>query len=400
MRRREYDVVVIGAGMVGATAACGLADAGLSVLLLDRQLPPAFDPSRYALRVSAINRATERLLDRLGVWKRIAALRASPFRRIVVWDAGSPGEVRFDAAESGEPVLGHIVENDLIVHALAQGLDERRSVTRLAPVSVERLEPLPAGMRVGLSNGTAVQGRLLVGADGRESQIRELLRIGGRGESYGERAIVAEVATERPHAQTAWQRFLPTGPLAFLPLANGHCSIVWSGPEAQAERLLALDDNAFSAELSHAFEHRLGAVRLAGERAGFALLRAHAQSYLAERAVLIGDAAHAMHPMAGQGVNLGMADADALVQVLGAAHRAGRDIGHRATLRPFERWRRAENELMLGAVHGLHTAFAWKAPWLAGARGAGMRIVDRLPPLKRLFMARAMGNSTFSPAII
>jgi 2-polyprenylphenol 6-hydroxylase len=393
-----HDVAIVGAGMVGTTLAVALQRAGFDVALIEAAPPAPYDPeSDYDLRVSALSAASQRLFERLGIWPAIAAGRISPYREMHVWDAGGAGLLHFDAAELGLPELGHIVENNLIQGAAWQALD---TVSVYCPARLAALEPVADGYRLMLERGESLQARLVVGADGAESRVRELAGIGCSGWSYAQQGIVCNVATEKSHRHTAWQRFLPTGPLAFLPLADGRCSIVWSADAAEAGALMQLDDEAFKARLGEAFGGELGAVMALGRRAAFPLRMLHADRYVQPRLALVGDAAHVIHPLAGQGVNLGLLDVAALVEVLAQAKREDRDIGGLRVLQKYERWRRGDNLLMTAATDGLKRLFGSRNPLLAFARSRGLGVVNAVTPLKNLFIRHAMGIAGDLPPLV
>lgn len=389
---RRCDIAIVGAGMVGATLAALLAREDLGVALIEAA-PPELDwPEGSAdLRVSALTAASERIFDGLGVWPRMVDLGVSPFREMHVWDALGPGEIHFDSAELGEPRLGHIVENRVVVRALIERLRESDRIRLHCPARLERLACGADDVRLGLSDGTEIVARLVVGADGANSRVRVLGGIEVRGWDYEQRAVVATVATEEAHRSTAWQRFLPDGPLAFLPLRDGRSSIVWSTRPAHAEALLAAAEGPFLDELTRAFESRLGRVTDSGPRASFPLRLQHAPRYVAPRLALIGDAAHAIHPLAGQGANLGLLDAAALAEVVSAAASAARDIGALATLRRYERWRKGDNLATMMAMDGFKRLFGTALPPLRWARNTGLNLTDAAPPLKNLIMQYAMG---------
>ncbi|MBK1702202.1 2-octaprenyl-3-methyl-6-methoxy-1,4-benzoquinol hydroxylase [Thiococcus pfennigii] len=363
--------------------------------------PPArtWPPGEADPRVSALNRASQRILARLGVWERIAALGVSPYREMRVWDAVGGGRIHFDSADLGEPDLGHIVENRVVQLALWERLERSETVTLIAPARITDLVLDDERATVTLHDGRHLAARLVVGADGRDSLVRDLVGIATRGGDYDQRAIVALVRPERWHAETAWQRFLPSGPLALLPLADGRCALVWSACEARAEALLALPDAGFCEALSEASELCLGRILEVGPRAAFALRRQHAVSYCGRRLALVGDAAHVLHPLAGQGLNLGLLDAAALAEAIARAHERGRDIGARATLRRYERARRGDNALMLAAMDGFKRLFGNEVPALAAARSLGLAATDRFWPVKGHFMAAALGITGERPPL-
>jgi len=396
----EQDIVIIGGGMVGAALACAAAQRGLRIAVIDGQPPQRTWPEgQVDLRVSALSRASQRILERLGAWSRIVELGVSPYREMVVWDALGKAEIRFDSAELGEPDLGHIVENRVTRLALWEQLEAADNVTLHSPASVQMLAIDDAAGTVRLADSHVLRAKLVVGADGRESLVRETLGIPIDAHDYDQQAIVANVEVGYWHRETAWQRFLPTGPLAFLPLADGRCSIVWSAEERRASELLNLDDAAFLAELEAAFQQRLGAILSTGPRAAFPLRRQHAYEYVRPRAALIGDAAHTVHPLAGQGVNLGFLDAAALIDALDHALSRKRDIGSLATLRRYERARRGDNAAMLTAMDLFKRVFSNRVPPLVAGRNLGLVAANRIPPLKHLFMRQALGLSAGLPTL-
>ena len=392
-RRRApaLDVAVVGGGMVGAAAALALARAGFSTALLEARAPAAWDANAEVdLRVVGLAPSSVMLLDELGVWTSIRDARAGPYSHMHVWDAESGAAIDFDAASEGRDRLGYIVENNLVQWMLWQAL-EASGVRRLCPVAVQGFEAREGRIQLELAGGEMLAAGLLVAADGAASPLRGLAGIGTRGRDYAQRAVVAHVATERPHEDTAWQRFLPGGPLALLPLADGRSSIVWSLPEAEARRVLALDEQAFLDELGVASDFRLGRIVATTPRAAFPLKLQLAERYQAERFVLLGDAAHAVHPLAGQGVNLGLRDVAELRDTLVDARAAGRDIGAAHVLRRYARRRRSADTLDALGFDALARIYAWQSPALVAARGVGVRLLDRLAPLKRRLSEHAAG---------
>jgi 2-octaprenylphenol hydroxylase len=386
--------------MVGAAFALACSGKGLTIAVVERQPPRRQWPAgEVDLRVSALSRASQRLLQRLGAWERIAELGASPYRQMRVWDAVGRGSIHFDAADSGEPDLGHIVENRVIQLALWERLETRSDVLLVCPATIARWRPGAGGRTLVLTDGSQLHGRLLVAADGRDSLIRELAGITTQGWDYDQRAIVATVTPGVWHQETAWQWFLPTGPLALLPLADGRCSIVWSASDARAAELMALDEAGFSAALTVASADRLGRLRLDGPRAAVPLRLQHADHYVEPGLALIGDAAHAVHPLAGQGVNLGFLDAAELVAAIDLALDRHRAIGALWTLRRYERARRGDNLAMLAAMDAFKRLFGTDRAPVALVRSLGLTLTDRAGPLKRLFLERALGLNPGLPPL-
>jgi 2-octaprenylphenol hydroxylase len=308
-----------------------------------------------------------------------------------VWDAGGAGSIRFDCADIGEQQLGHIVENRVMQHVLFERARGFATLTLHCPAAVNTLAPRDGLIRIGLADGGALDARLVVGADGAASRVRQLAGIGTRGWNYDQQALVATVATELPHEETAWQRFLPQGPLAFLPLRDGRSSIVWSTDPGRAQELLRLAETGFMAQLADAFGRRLGAITAVSGRGAFPLRLQHANTYIAPRLALVGDAAHTIHPLAGQGVNLGLLDAAALAETVLDAAAAGADIGARGVLRRYERWRKGDNLQMMLAMDGFKRMFGSASPVLRAARNLGLDLADSAAPLKHAIIRRAMG---------
>ena len=392
-RRPGHDVAIVGAGMVGAALALSLARAGFDVAVVEPHAPPPWrGGDDVDLRVVALAPSSVDLLGRLDIWTSTAAARACPYRRMQVWDALAPGELHFDAAEQGMATLGHIVENRLIQHALWRALEGDGRIALRCPAHVASTEVDSDRRTLILDDDSRLSAALVVAADGGDSALRKMVGIGTHDRDYCQRAIVAHVATERAHEYTAWQRFLPGATLAFLPLSDGRSSIVWSAPEGDAARLLALDDGAFCSELGAAFDFRLGKIQATTARAAFPLRMRLAERYLAPHFALVGDAAHVVHPLAGQGVNLGLRDATELAAALVAAREAKRDFAAEPVLRRYERRRRSDNALSAHAFDSIQRAFASEAMPLTALRGAALSVVDRIAPLKRMFAAHAAGR--------
>ncbi len=395
----QYDVLIVGGGMVGATLACALGDSALRVALLEARPPEDVRTDAHDLRVSALTRASQTVLERLGAWQGMVVRRVSPFREMHVWDAAGAGVIHFDSAELGEDALGHIVENRVVQYALWERARDFSNVTLLSPAAWRDVESEAAGFRVPMQDGSSVTTRLIVGADGARSRVREWARLPVNGWQYDQSGLVATIRTEQSHRETAWQRFLPTGPLALLPLSDGSCSIVWSTSPHEAERLLALDELAFCQELEAAFDSTLGRVLSVGERAAFPLRVQYAAKYVRAGVALVGDAAHTVHPLAGQGVNLGIMDAAALAEVLLEAHAAGKDLAAFGVLRRYERWRKGNNLMMMAAMDGFKRLFGTGAAPVRWARNAGLSATNALGPVKHLIMRHAMGRTGDLPRL-
>jgi len=404
-RRHDFDVVIVGGGMVGACLAALLgADGRLApwrVALVEPAVPRAPADDAVDLRVSALSRASQRILAHAGAWSGIAE-HACPYSDMVVWDAASRPDardaLRFSAAETGEPDLGCIAENRRVQWALLESR-HLRGVTQLR-AGLEALEFDEESARLTLSDGRRLACALVVGADGGQSRTRELCGISRAGWSYGQTALVAHLRTERPHRHTAWQRFLPDGPVALLPLRDGRASLVWSTSTSEAQSLLALDAAGFAQRVTEASGRVLGQLALDSDRAGLPLALWHAREYVRPRLALAGDAAHTIHPLAGQGVNLGFLDCAALAEVLGDAVAAGADPFGLRSLRRYERWRRSENALMLGTTDTLNGLFRQKSVAAATVRRLGLTVVAGQPLLRRGLVQRALGLAGDLPAIV
>lgn len=398
----KYDVVVVGAGMVGAAAASLLARSGFSVAVIDHNEPAPFDPSSpVGLRVSAISPGSADILSEAGAWRQIERQRHCPYRRMVVEDRDESAVMEFESVEFGLDHLGTIVENDLVQWTLWQSLLAMGGVELHCPDRVTDLRYQDGEPVITLASGSEIYCRLLVAADGANSGIRERLGIRQDHWEYGQQGLVSVVETQAPNPGVAWQRFLEGGPLAFLPLQDGSSSIVWSLPEAEAQRMLSLDEAAFLAELGSASaggdNHWPNAVKACGPRAAFPLTMRLSDRYIARAAVLIGDAAHVVHPLAGQGVNLGLLDAAALVEVLVSARNRQVAINSDKTLEKYGRWRRSEAELMARGMHGIKSLFIPEE--LGMIRKIGMGLIAGSWTAKEAFISRATGRNRNAPAL-
>ena len=400
----EYDVVVAGAGMVGAAFAALLAttESGkkLRIAVLEARpfempdLSDSFDP-----RVVALTAVSQKLLKDVGAWDQIEAQRVCPYQRMEVWEADGTGHIEFDCAEVRQSSLGYIVENALVVEALLAKLDELKNVTLLCPalvVDVERQAGRREGVLISLEDGRVISTRLLAAADGAHSKVRELCGLSLRQWEYGHHAIVTTVTTEKNHNFTARQRFMPEGPLAFLPLRSEsgdchQCSIVWSQQAEVAESLIALDDEGFCQALARAGEHCLGDIVAVDKRYKIPLTQRHAVDYVVPGVALMGDAAHTIHPLAGQGVNLGFQDVIVLVEEVDRAVKRGLSPGDMWGLGRYQRRRKPHNLGTMAVMEGFKRLFEDQPLPIRLLRNDGMSAVNRLGPIKNLVIRQAMG---------
>lgn len=388
---KRFDVIIAGGGMVGAALAASLGQQGKSVCVLEAAPEPprilADDPMRP--RVVALNYSSQRLLNNLGVWHQLLAWRGTAYRRMSVWDGGGFGEIEFDAIQAGVPDLGHILENHLIERALYErcaAMSDR--ITWLSETPITNFVADAESVIVTLENGHILTGSLLVGADGARSRVRELAGFEWQRTDYRQKGIVALIETDRPHQQEAWQAFRDNGVLAFLPVTGGGYSIVWSVDNDAADQLLTLSDAEFKRTLTSTIDARPGIVRHVGERSAFPLNGAKAGSYIGTRVALMGDAAHLVHPLAGQGVNLGFSDVLGLSSLI---ENSVRDLGGASLLRAYERSRAGENQAMRRLMEGFQHLFMNRNPVLGFARGMGLGLVNRATPLKHEMMRVAFG---------
>ena len=394
-------VVVAGGGPVGLLVAVLLSrEPAIQITVLEPGPDPGPIDDELGFRVYALSRASERVLSYVGAWPLIAT-RAGPYDRMVVWEAGhalgANGGLVFDAEDNAEPNLGHIVDHEGLCFSLGQQAAQRGNVTIQYGTGVDEIDQVASCIRG--SDGKDYPFDLLIGADGSASQVRAEFDIPVHEHSYKQRALVGHVASEQPHAYTAWQCFLPTGPVALLPMINGKCGLVWSVDDAEADVLAALSEDEFNARLTDATESVLGRVSLTSERGVFPLKFLHAERYCETGMVLVGDAAHTVHPLAGQGLNLGILDAAALAQVVSEAMQDGQHPADRQVLRRYERWRKSENLSMAVGLDGLHHLFKLPAPWFPPLRRLGMSALTQVRPARRLLMAKAMGLQGDLPAV-
>lgn len=393
---RRTDVLISGGGMVGLPLGLALAQGGLKVLIVDAA-PPAkvLDPS-FDGRVSALAYASVRMLNALGVWESLAP-HAQPIREILVTDGktgqpASPFSLHFDAQEVGADSLGHIAENRHIRAALYRTMDAASNLELMAPAVVKSLTVEAGGAIARLANGEEISAALVIAADGRESPLRSQMGMQIVGWSYPQTGIVATVEHERPHNGVAYEHFLPSGPFAILPMTGNRSSLVWTEAKTKAPGLLALDQSGFNAELARRFGAHLGLTRSAGPRWSYPLSFHLARDFVRPRFALAGDCAHGIHPIAGQGLNLGLKDAAALAEVMLDAARLGRDIGALDTLKRYERWRRFDSIALAASTDALNRLFSNDIAPLRHLRDLGLGIVDAIGPARRFFMRHAGGD--------
>ena len=395
----SYDVIIVGAGMVGASAACLLAQThpNLTVALVEAQLSTPFNPQQFDPRVAAITEKSRLLLERCGLWQAVVDKRTSPYLAMDVWDAEGTGRIEFDCDNIHQPNLGHIVENAVLVDCLLTEVERLPNVDFYCPVKIASYLADDDHATVELVDGNRLETRLLVAADGANSKIRQHFQFSTKEWDYGHQAIVTTITTERPHQQIARQRFMPTGPLALLPLNNQgdlhQCSIVWSQETQEANHLMALDDQQFCLRLAAASEYCLGQVTDVEQRFAIPLRQRHAIDYAIHRVALLGDAAHSIHPLAGQGANLGFADVEVLVDEVSRALTRGVDIGDISVLRRYQRRRKPDNLATMAAMEGFKRLFAADQLPLRLLRNLGMSTLNQQAAIKNALIKRAMGIS-------
>lgn len=401
MATADYDIAIIGAGLVGASLACTIArhsDAhSLRIALVEASVDQqAFNGEEFDPRVVALTQASQNLLNAVGVWDEIANTRVCAYRDMHVWDGEGTAEIHFDCAEVRTNYLGHIVENSVVLNVLRKKVAQYKNITLIQPARVTSLVNSSC-VQVALDNGELINTKLLIAADGAQSKVREIAQFETREWEYGHKAIVTTVQTELPHQATAWQRFMRTGPLAFLPLSsvNGKhfCSIVWSAETELAEDLMQLNDIEFCTRLGVAFEHRLGKILHADKRFAFGLRQRHAKTYIQPHIALVGDAAHNIHPLAGQGVNLGLLDVAALSQEIHRALERKIPLNDFSILRRYQRQRLAGNLVMMSAMEAFKRLFGSQSLMITWLRNTGMRQLNSLAELKKIIIKAAMGLS-------
>lgn len=399
----DYDVVIVGAGLVGASLACAIAQSetaqDLRIAVIEASAGVQhFSGQHFDPRVVALTHASQKLLTEIGCWDGIVAQRVCAYREMKVWDGEGTAAIEFDCADVQQAHLGHIVENSVIVSELRKRMAQHHNISLIQPAAVARIIPVQAEfprVRVQLSSGNEITTTLLIAADGAQSKVRELGEFSTREWDYGQQAIITTVRTQQPHEFTAWQRFMHTGPLAFLPLqqqGDAHqCSIVWSADEELAAELMALDDETFCARLTTAFEARLGQVIACDKRYAIPLRQRHATSYIQPGIALVGDAAHNIHPLAGQGVNLGLLDVIALSQEIERALVRGIPLADYSILRRYQRRRLAGNLGMMSAMEGFKRLFGSRNLAVNWLRNTGMRQLNSAAAIKKVIINTALG---------
>jgi len=400
-KHSHHDVIIVGGGITALTLGALLAEyTELTVAILEQQAVPTTWPAgSIDPRVSAISPGVKRIFDALHCWEAIQTEGIAPYPTMQVWEQSNPKGISFDCRDCGEPYLGYIIENRVMRKTLFNSLQVSPQVTWLCPKKPTGLTVEEKHVTLTCEDDHSLTGQLLVGADGARSWCRQTLNIPVQETPYGHHALVTTVRTENPHHQTPSQVFLPTGPLAFLPLKDKHlCSIVWSTNPKQCESLKALPEPEFLNALTEAFEYKFGKITAClTPRLSFPLIHRKANNRVQPRVALIGDAAHTIHPLAGQGLNLGMLDSASLVEVLLRATQKQQDIGGLHTLRPFERWRASENALTTHTVNCLKQLYEQQNPAIKLARSLGLAACNGIPPLKAAFMEQAMNLRGHQP---
>jgi 2-octaprenylphenol hydroxylase len=401
----DYDLVIVGAGLVGASLACAIAQTDAAQNLRIAVIEASSDVQHFSgdhfdPRVVALTHTSQKLLKDIGCWDDIVKQRVCAYREMKVWDGEGTAAIEFDCADVQQAHLGHIVENSVVVNQLRERMAQHKNIFLIQPVAVVQVIPAQAEfprVRVQLTNGSEITTALLIAADGAQSKVRELAEFSTREWDYGQQAIITTVSTERPHEFTAWQRFMHTGPLAFLPLQNNgdahSCSIVWSAEDALASELMTLDDETFCGRLTAAFEARLGRVIACDKRYAIPLRQRHATTYIRPGIALVGDAAHSIHPLAGQGVNLGLLDVIALAQEIERALARGIPLADYSILRRYQRQRLASNLGMMSAMEGFKRLFGNRTLAVNWLRNTGMRQLNSVAAIKKIIINTALGVS-------
>lgn len=387
-----FDIVIVGGGIVGLTQALALKDSGLSVAVVESHVSQAMPNGEPQLRVSALTLATENILYNLGAWQNLDLNRLCSYVDMQVWDQDSFGKINFSADQVQKKQLGHIVENQGIRHSLWMQAQSSHYIELLAPKKIKQLVFGQQECFMTLDDDSQLTARLVIGADGANSVVKKIANLVQTFWDYDQHAIVATVKTTLPHNHTARQVFTPTGPLAFLPLWDAHhCSIVWSQDEPRAAELLSLSNDEFNKTLTAAFDCTLGLCEIVSDRQSYPLKMRYTRQWVSDRVAIIGDAAHTIHPLAGQGANLGILDAAALAQQIIKLVEQGKDFGLAKNLRPFERWRKTEAVKMVAAMEGFKRLFAGDQPVKKIIRDTGLSLINHWPLSKQKIIRHAMG---------
>lgn len=396
----RFEVIVVGGSIVGATVACILAQEGIKTALFNERQPEKTWPKDTVdVRVSAITKASQNIFEKIDVWPDMVERGVGPYYQMRVWDADGGGELHFDCAETEFDQLGHIVENRIIVAALWDKLETLADAGLICPARVNELNTTNNGWKVLLDDGSGYEADLIIAADGRDSLLRKMLGIDIIGWPYHQDGLVATITTQEHHQNTAWQRFLSEGPLAFLPLVNGQSSIVWTLSTETAEKYLKLSNDEFLSALEQASAGILGKMLAVGPRAKFPLRFQFAQRYIDQHFALIGDAAHAMHPLAGQGANSGLLDAAAIAELISQAKKAGRPISSQRVLRRYERWRKGDNLTMMASMDAINKIYKVSALPIVTLRSEGMNWINNSDLVKQFFNRYAMGLRDDLPSL-
>ncbi|GAC1459551.1 MAG: FAD-dependent hydroxylase [Chamaesiphon sp.] len=379
----DYDISIVGGGIVGMTLACALKDSGLRVVLIEAKAQSAAQAWGQAYAISLLS---GRIFQGIGVWEKILS-QISTFRQIHLSDAEHPSVVQFQPADLGTEALGYVAEHGVLLTSLRQFLEDCHNVSWLCPTEVVRVDYQAASAivetRDSINSQRCIRTRLLVAADGARSRIRTNAGIRTHGWQYWQSCIVCTVRPEKPHNDTAYERFWPSGPFAILPLPDNRCRIVWTAPHEETKALVALDDEQFLGELERRYGNQMGRLSLEGSRFVFPVQLMQSDRYTLPRLALIGDAAHCCHPVGGQGLNMGIRDAAALAQVLQSAWNGGEDIGDIRVLKRYERWRKQENLAILGFTDLLDRMFSNSWVPVVGIRRLGLWMLVRVRPLKK-----------------
>ena len=400
----DFDIVVVGGGAVGSVVASLLGQITktvqgvkqqLKIALIETSEPPQFNPSQVDPRVAALTEKTRLIFEQIGIWNQVVAKRACAYKAMNVWDAEGTGRITFDCQQVQQPNLGHIVENSALVSTLIDHLKQQSNIELYCPANIVDFQLQQDAITLTLDNHSVLSAQLLIAADGANSAVREHFQFATKQWDYGQHAIVTTITSENSNQLTAWQRFMPTGPLAFLPLnniGNDHCcSIVWSQDTTEAKRLMALQDKDFCKELSRASEHCLGQVLKIEKRHLIPLRQSHATDYVMPRVALIGDAAHSIHPLAGQGANLGFSDAQVLAEEIAKAFARDLDLGDVSVLKPYQRRRKPENLATMAAMEGFKRLFGSQNSTLRLLRNYGLSAINGLGAIKNKLIKQAMG---------